>query len=348
MSFDSLTKELHISFREIVERELARFPKRTQDIVKSRFGIQGKGKPMTLEAIGKRYEITRERVRQIVRQVFRDFGAKSTEEIRTAIETLECILRDRGGILPKKDLYTETLKENVFEKGSVNLLLDYSDRFSVLDRDFRLHPSVALSDFDFLTYNQIMQDVITFFEQKKQPLVLDKIFESLQSDRFKNLEKRHFESYLKTNAKLALNPFGDWGLTHWPEVNPKSAREKAYVVLKYIGKPLHFRDIAKHIDIHGLSKNKSTNPQTVHNELIKDNLFSLVNRGVYGLQEWGYESGTVRDIIEEILRDANRPLSRKEIFKAVLKKKSVKATTVLINLNAHFQKVGKERYALQK
>ncbi|MEK9175748.1 MAG: sigma factor-like helix-turn-helix DNA-binding protein, partial [Patescibacteria group bacterium] len=40
-------------------------PKRTRDIVEFRFGLGKNSERMTLEAIGNKYNITRERVRQI-------------------------------------------------------------------------------------------------------------------------------------------------------------------------------------------------------------------------------------------------------------------------------------------
>lgn len=346
MTLTAVEKHVPISFRDIVDRELERFPKRTQDIVKSRFDVHGKGKAMTLDAIGKQYGITRERIRQIIRQVLRDFGSRSEAEVRAAIEALESILRERGGISSKLDLYHAASQGNILEKGAVDLFLEYSNRFSVFDRDPRFHPVVMLSDFDLETYNQVVSVIQSIFEKEGRLFSLEEVYKTLQSIRPETLEREHFESYLKTSSKLAVNPFGHWGLSHWPEVSPKSTRDKAFVVLKYKKKPLHFREIAEHIDEHGLGRTKPTNPQTVHNELIKDSVFSLVGRGIYGLREWGYEGGTVRDAIEKILREAGKPMKRRDIYDAVLAEKEVKITTILINLNMHFKKAGKDLYAL--
>ncbi len=90
---------------------------------------------------------------------------------------------------------------------------------------------------------------------------------------------------------------GQWGLTTWPEVNPKSIRDKIYLVLKRTGRPLHFSEIARKIS--ELNANpKQVTTQAVHNELIKDKRFVLIGRGIYALAEWGYRSVTVADIIE--------------------------------------------------
>ena len=53
-----------LNIRPAVERVLRQLPERNRDILASRFGI-GKESRETLESIGQRYNITRERVRQI-------------------------------------------------------------------------------------------------------------------------------------------------------------------------------------------------------------------------------------------------------------------------------------------
>lgn len=348
MTLDSLEKRKPFPFREVVERELERFPERTQDIVKRRFGVHRDGSSMTLDAIGRRYGITRERIRQIIRQVLHDFGSRSEDEVRTAIEALEEILRSRGGIAPRTDVYRLAHAESAPDRGAIDLLFDHSDRFSAFERDPRLHPSVAVQDFDMGTYEQILEVIHALFEKEKRPLTFDEVYGALQAVHANSLDRSHFESYMNTSARLKVSPFGHWGFVDWPEVSPKSTRDKAYVVLKYNREPLHFRDIAKHIDLHGLGKKRATNPQTVHNELIKDDAFSLVGRGMYGLKEWGHEGGTVKEAIEKILQEAGRPMKRAEIYEAVLREKNVKTTTILINLNTHFQKVGKDLYTLSK
>ena len=77
---------------------------------------------------------------------------------------------------------------------------------------------------------------------------------------------------------------------------------------------------------------KQANPQTVHNELIKDERFVLVGRGLYGLVDWGFISGTVADVIESLLAKADKPLSREEVIKQVLAQRQVKKNTILLGL----------------
>ena len=152
---------------------------------------------------------------------------------------------------------------------------------------------------------------------------------------------------LAVSREIKQNVFGKWGLAGWSDIKPRGTREKAYLVLKTADKPLHFREIADLIDSYGLQKKKKSHPQTVHNELIKDKRFVLVGRGIYALSDWGYKRGTVKEVITEILRASDKPLSREEVLEKVLQIRQVKKSTVIINLNTFFARIGKNAYTVK-
>jgi len=137
-------------------------------------------------------------------------------------------------------------------------------------------------------------------------------------------------------------------LAHWPEINPRGAKDKAYVVLKQHGRPLHFREVTDLINQAGLGSSLAQ-AQTVHNELIKDPRFILVGRGIYALRDWGYQPGTIKDVISSILNE-NGSLAKDEIVKKVMEKRIAKPNTILINLQnkEYFAKDGQGRYFLVK
>ena len=87
---------------------------------------------------------------------------------------------------------------------------------------------------------------------------------------------------------------------------------------------------------------RSAHVATTHNELIKDERFVLVGRGMYALREWGYAAGVVRDVIRKVLRE-NGPMIREDIIEKVLKERHVKPGTVVVNLqNSKYFKKGKD------
>ena len=77
---------------------------------------------------------------------------------------------------------------------------------------------------------------------------------------------------------------------------------------------------------------KRVHPQTVHNELIRDKRFVLVGRGTYALREWGFEEGTVKDVIVNLLNSAGGFLKREKLYEEVLGKRKVKRATIAVNL----------------
>jgi hypothetical protein len=117
-------------------------------------------------------------------------------------------------------------------------------------------------------------------------------------------------------------------------------------MLKKGGEPKHFTAITELIN--KIFSDRPAYTQTVHNELIKDARFVLVGRGTYALIEWGYEPGTVEEVIEKILSESKKPLSRKEIIDLVLTKRQVRPNTIVLNLHrsSKVKKTQDGRYVL--
>ena len=154
---------------------------------------------------------------------------------------------------------------------------------------------------------------------------------------------------LSISRELSKNVFGEIGLVSWAEIKPKGVRDKAYLILKKEKQPKHFSEIAKLINDTGFSSKKA-NVQTVHNELIKDSRFVLVGRGMYGLSDWGYKPGTVKDVLVDVLRGSNKPLAKAELVAKVMNARMVKENTILLNLQDSkvFSKKEDGTYALRK
>jgi DNA-directed RNA polymerase delta subunit len=137
-------------------------------------------------------------------------------------------------------------------------------------------------------------------------------------------------SLMRSAKKLEQNKFGQWGLGSWREIKPKTINDKIYLIMKNHGNPMHFTEIADRINDIAFDRKKA-NAATVHNELILDDKYVLVGRGLYGLKEWGNKKGTVMDVIEDILQE-NEAASRDEIIKRVLEKRLVKKATIVLAL----------------
>jgi DNA-directed RNA polymerase delta subunit len=84
--------------------------------------------------------------------------------------------------------------------------------------------------------------------------------------------------------------------------------------------------------------------------LIKDERFVLVGRGIYALRDWGYFPGQVKEVISKILQREQRPMTKEEIIREVLKQRMVKPETILMNLTNknYFKRDESGRYYLVK
>jgi hypothetical protein len=144
-------------------------------------------------------------------------------------------------------------------------------------------------------------------------------------------ENKALYTILRAAKKINQNKFGYWGHHKSKEIKPKTINDKIYLILKHMGdKPLHFIEIAQKINEIGFD-NKKANPATVHNELILDDKYVLVGRGLYTLKEKGFKKGTVSDVIKEVLAN-NNPMKRDEIIEKVLEKRMVKKATIVLAL----------------
>lgn len=92
---------------------------------------------------------------------------------------------------------------------------------------------------------------------------------------------------------------------------------------------MHFVDITN--TISEIFK-ESVKVATIHNELIRNNEFVLIGRGIYVLKEWGYKPGTVLDVILDIFQKTKTPLSTDDIIARVGKVRQVKTSTIYMNL----------------
>ena len=329
-------------YKVAVERILEELRRdRDRQIISRRFGF-GLRRRQTLEKIGGDFEITRERVRQIEKAAITKMRASDSTEIATAAGLIQAIATGQGGILPIADV-AEILNAPEIDIPYIVFLALLSPSVELINDDDDVRQAIGLAK--IYSRNQIellLAEIIKTVKDYAKPITLAKLKAKLPSE----LEAATLEQLMRISKRLAYFD-GKWGLITWPEVNPKSIRDKTYLVLSRHGRPLHFSEIAKHVRGLGTTKRNVT-IQAVHNELIKDERFILIGRGIYALAEWGYTPGTVAEIIASVLRE-EQPLHKDEIVRRVLMKRQVKTTTIILNLQEkdQFQRTAKATYKLK-
>ena len=280
---------------------------RVREVIERRFGIKD-GNPETLESIGQSHGITRERVRQI-----QDTGLKilkSAEAMAlfdSVFKQINDLFAQHGHLMGEEYLYslaTNTDSPNP-SRGHLYLVLTLGEPYQRIINDPRFHTHWVSNSSARNRAEKVVDFLINHLNKQGKVSGEAEILNTL-SKRHSDLPSGLFNVVLDVAKEVDRNSFDEIGLVHWPEITPQGVKDRAYLVLKKTGQPLHFTEIADSINKMGLS-DKQAYSQTVHNELIKDPRFVLVGRGTYALTEWGYEPGTVGDVIEKILKGKGKP-----------------------------------------
>jgi hypothetical protein len=343
MANNTTTKtEISYDYKASVDQILGELRRdRDRQIISRRFGF-GLSRRQTLEKIGNDFDITRERVRQIEKAAVTKMRASGSAQIARADELLRAIVADLGGVALTGDVAAR-LGAPASDTPYLVFLALLAPNVELIDEDDDLRQAMSLSPvYSRTNVVALINEAAKTVKDYGKPITLAKLTAKLPSE----LDQITLEQIMRVSKKLAHFD-GKWGLVSWPEVNPKSIRDKTYLVLGRHGRPLHFSEIAGHVRNLGSNKRNVT-VQAVHNELIKDERFILIGRGIYALAEWGYTPGTVAEIIASVLRE-EQPLHKDEIVRRVLMKRQVKTTTIILNLQEkdQFQRTAKATYKLK-
>ncbi len=321
---------------------------REREIITRRFGLIDRRE--TLEQIGELLGITRERVRQLEKAILVRLKVAADDDKLPAVHMVERVLirdlSEHGRVSRIQDITKRVTgdSKNPLSRAHVAFIAELSPKLTVVNENDNYHHSVGIKEYgDEKKLRQEVDEIVKTIKKEGQPMTIEELFGKLSYEHPSQVRA------LASVSKLLAHLKDRWGLVKWPTVNPKNIRDKIYVILADNGKPLHFSEIASAIKASDF-KRRNVTTQAIHNELIKDKRFILIGRGIYALENWGYSKGTVSDIIADVIKEAGEPLHRDEIVKRVLKKRQVKETTILLNLQskAQFKRVAKATYTLDE
>ncbi|MDF2378967.1 MAG: sigma factor-like helix-turn-helix DNA-binding protein [Candidatus Gracilibacteria bacterium] len=340
-----LSKMIKEMFMVLTEKE--------QDVITRRFSLNNQPK-QTLEKIGESFSVTRERVRQIENIALSKLRRTINNTKFYRINKLaKEIITQRGGIMLEEELISEMLsvflKKGDADSNIIKLSMVIDSELTKQDKSDVFFPFWSFNTISIPEARQINDSCISLLKKKTDVIEEAKIVSELKgifSRKEMDVADKTLLGALSIDKRLKKVESG-WGLIEWRHINPRSIRDKAYIVLKNAKKPLHFVEIANRISEVGFDR-KVVTVQAVHNELIRCEKFVLVGRGLYVLKEWGYKEGTVADVIEDILNEKGEPMTKQEIIEAVLKQRHVRIGTISLNLqkNPHFIRVGRAVYDL--
>ncbi len=323
-----------ISFKpkKITQKITSHLQDRASDVIMNRFGLTADAKRKTLEEIGKKYNITRERVRQIEEAAINLIKKSDAYKNEQAIfDELKQIVHNLGSVVAEHELLPHISKDKSTQN-HINFFLELSDVFKKHREDDHFHVRWSVDDEVIDKVHDALRKLYSSLNDEDlipEAEMIKKFFEHMKdvSEKYKNDEMA--KRWLSMSKTVAKNPLGEWGKASSPNIRTRGIKDYAFLVMRRHGSPMHFKEVADSISkIFG----KKTHYATCHNELIKDSRFVLVGRGMYALSEWGYKAGIAREVIQDILKREGGPLSKDEIVKRVMKERYFKKNTILVNL----------------
>ncbi len=331
---------------------------RSRDVLALRFGFD-RPETLTLAAIGEKYGITRERVRQLeaaaIAEITRKLKAAGVTE--QFVRLASAALAETGGVR-REDVLLDALRESMgvggkpaLARNRVRFLLESSNAFGYVPEDNAWHAFWYAAKKDRDRAAGAVARLAALFTGQRAVLAgagagaAERIIRECAKE--EGLAFSVAAQYAAISKRFGTNAYGDFGLTGWPEIRPRTARDWSHLVLRKVGKPLHFSEVSRLVN--KMRKERNVHHQTVHNELIKDERFVLVGKGMYGLREQGYVPGVAREVIHRLLK-THGPLPSREVVKRVLQERFFKPQTVLINLQnkKHFVRLDSGEYTIRE
>lgn len=315
------------SVMTVIEQALAQLGGRAKSITILRMGLVHNQPRRTLEAIGREFHLTRERVRQIVEKSLRQI-ARSVKTSRPDVYRVvrKLILTDSLVTLDEVIAAVPDLgNSEVYDiKACVRILLaaNRAEAHAIDPRGTLWGSSEITRDFMrkvLRTARDLLHGIPSPCEQVG--LEVARSLRQFDEGRVRIIQK------LLLNAPEQLRvEVGENGTMLYPprQTDPDRRRAFIYSYIKEQGVPVNIREIFSSLqdsepELVPDSPSRKSAMNAVSSLMERDDRFAWAGQSTWGLREWGYLSRgrTVAEAALELLRASSAPLSTTEIAKAL-------------------------------
>jgi len=236
----------HQTIAEVLGEAIAN--ERVKDVIARRFGLHG-GIRQTLEEIGQKYGITRERVRQIEASGLDLLSEpKIISRLDSHFDYIKNHLEEHGGLRREETLLNDLTYicfpvaglDNVnpaddsladFSKcqSALYLILTLGKPFTREKESDKFHPLWTINRTSISIARKIVDFFARHFQKASRTLEFKELYQKAKEINSKMTEKA-LNSYLDVSKEISANKFGHFGLSLWPEISPRGVRDKAYLV----------------------------------------------------------------------------------------------------------------------
>lgn len=316
------------SYRDMISSFVRRCikSKRDQDLISRRLCFQTEKIP-TLEQLGQDFDITRERVRQILNKGYRDLKIKTNVNILNSFwERINGLIVSGGGIIDLEELAVILQDEFNWSEPPNPLALGQLLSLWKPELSFACSEDLLTVDCECLSCEHPFKQLLSLdFEEHESfhiQVVGKKFASHCQNKCAAKPVQRFHKAFISkvindTSGKYVLHgdlvrDYGKWLIRYGVNME-----DVAKYVLEKHGKPMHFSEIAAAVRKENI-KFKDISDHNVHAAIIRYKDIEIVKRGTYGLKSWNlgrYRS--VSNAIEELLYESGLPLRRMAIIQSL-------------------------------
>ena len=275
-----------LRFAELVLSLIAILDDRQRRIMELRFGLLD-GEPRTLEEVGREFDVTRERIRQIEGKAFRH-------------------IRKRGNITKLSwAIHSEIGRERRSPIIAYERLRDSLGKVGIVHPDFWMAMLARVFP-EYQGFHRV-DDLSGFLRDTGDGVVYRSEFISKIASRFGSVDDAHimWDRLRRSEPKY-----------YWTDDAAIKRRHAAlaYYVIRKSGKPLHWREV--HERAEAIATDKDLSATSFFNAISNSEMFVRTSAGTYGLREWGLKPAPYqKDVIASALaEEPERTLKIEEVI----------------------------------
>ena len=220
--------------KQVTKRMLSGLAPRAYEVVVNRFGLTDDAERKTLEAIGQKYGITRERVRQIENAaltLIRKSDAFKNE--KAVFEELKKFMHSLGAIIGEQDLLGH-LSKDPLTQNHIHLYLTLGDEFTKHKEDDHFKTRWSVSDD---VSNEVHTSLKKLYENlSNDELVPEGELVSRFLENVKNLSEQYkneeiAKRWLSMSKTISKNPLGEWGKATSSSIKTRGIKDYALLMM---------------------------------------------------------------------------------------------------------------------
>ena len=346
-----ITSNIFDTLTEITEKVFSPLDDRTKEIMKLRYGLKD-GHFHTLESIGNRFNITKERVRQIQQKTMRKLRQPIRKKaIKDYLEKLVAqfiipFIKQSYGIVTGDEISTFLSKE-YSQKEEMQLLNSFLAKVYFDNRSFFTSYLTVVDDDVYavdipnkILYKQVIEWAKRQLKKAKKPISLTNLSDKILKDNLSYTDKatKYFIERFVKRCLLITKDIGRdetdlFGLWEWDYFHPTRLKDMVKRTLFEVGESAHFTQIT--LLMNELYPKKGPfKPRNINATLQRFNeIFVWIKPGVYGLKTWGLKRPPcVADYLTELLRQTDKPLRIDYLKAEVLQVSNCRESSIQMTL----------------